>query len=156
MPIIMDYDLIAERAYEDDIFPYKRYQSGVKEADKAVYKGVEGKNYPVLLLEDNLVNQDGYGLKKGFYMLAPDQDKDFLIFYQSGEIKAKIPIISVEQIEKKHKKISKFRKKKIKQKGILEEEYIFSKAQIFYNKEEDNYLVIWEYKNTKIKAVIKF
>ncbi len=156
MFIDVNHSLIAERAYESDIFKYPRYKSGVKDADKGVYKGVEGPNYPLLLIEDNLVNEDGYGIKRGFYKVIPDEMQDFLILYQGEDVKAKVPIVSVEQISKTPpKKMSKWKKKKIKRKGILPEDYITSKANIYYDKINDNYIIIWEYKNIKIKGIFK-
>ena len=95
-------------------------------------------------------------MKNGFYEVKPDSNFEYLNLYQSGEIKAKVPIISVEQVDKNPPKpMSERKEKKIRKKGIVPEEYVMSNANIYYDKQTGAYLLIYEFKNTKIKGVIK-
>lgn len=93
-------DLIAEYRTLDEVLPYKQYQSGARDEQKPVY---QDKNFsssnPILALEFDIVNNDGYGIKKGFYEIAVDSDYSYMMFVQSGRTVAKIPIIKQEIID---------------------------------------------------------
>ena len=78
-----------------------------------------------MALEDDIVNENGYGLKKGFYKIIPDKYLDFLLLYQSGELKAKIPVVKMEIFEsmnaEKEQKVKKMSYRKY-QKELLKEQ----------------------------------
>ncbi len=157
--IISNADAIAYFYKEEDIFPYKRYTSGTIEGQGGIYTAKTASNpYPLLMLESDIINSQGYGLKKGFYEIKPDKTLDFLLIYQAKALKAKVPVISVEQINKnpeKKEKISEKRKKKKYKKGESPDDVIFSKAEIKYDEKNNCYMIFWEYDNTRAIGVMK-
>lgn len=89
------FDYIGNFQRTKDVLPYKQYSSGAKNDDTSLYRNpVPSNSNPVLLLEFDILNNEGFGLKRGFYEIRPDGDYTFLMFIQAGEIKAKIPVIS--------------------------------------------------------------
>ncbi len=99
MPIDMYSDYIAFFQKLEDVIPYKQYKSGAKVEDNSIYSDNSAVNTnPVLRLEYDILNKDGFGLKRGFYEIRPDDDYTFLKFIQAGKIKAKIPVIKTERI----------------------------------------------------------
>jgi len=98
------YNLIAEfpRAnYQtiDEVLPYKQYSAGARDRDKPVYAiPVDSSSNPVLILDFDILNEYGFGLKRGYYEIAVSPDYDYLMFIQSNTIKAKIPVIKQELI----------------------------------------------------------
>ncbi len=106
MIIDCDYNLIADwRSFEwrtlDEVLPYPQYQSGAKDKEHPVYKfPVEQTSNPILALEFDILNKDGFGLKRGYYEIGTDEEYSYLMFIESGYIKAKIPIIKREVINK--------------------------------------------------------
>ncbi len=84
----------------DEVLPYPQYQSGAREEQKPVYKDYKDpSSNPVLILEFDILNKDGFGLKKGYYEIATDSEYKTLMFVESGNIKAKIPVIKEEMID---------------------------------------------------------
>ncbi len=98
MPVYISYDYIALYKTIDEVLPYKQYTSGAKAEDNTLYLNKKVNTNPVLRLEYDILNKDGYGLKKGFYEIRPDMDYTYLMFIQAGKIKAKIPVIKNERI----------------------------------------------------------
>ncbi len=98
MPVDISYDYIALYKTIDEVLPYKQYTSGAKTENNALYSNKKVNTNPVLRLEYDILNKDGYGLKKGFYEIRPDMDYTYLMFIQAGKIKAKIPVIKNERI----------------------------------------------------------
>lgn len=93
------YNYIAFFQRIEDVLPYKQSKSGAKDGDNSIYAdGSKENTNPVLRLEYDILNKDGYGLKRGFYEIRPDADFTYLMFIQAGQIKAKIPVISQELI----------------------------------------------------------
>lgn len=83
----------------DEVLPYKQYKAGTKDKDKPVYQNpLESSSNPVLTLEFDILNKDGFGLKRGYYEIATNPEFTFLMFVQQGKIKAKIPVIKHELI----------------------------------------------------------
>lgn len=100
MLIDCDYNLIAAWRSLDEIMPYPQYKAGSRDNDKPVYQDPkDSSSNPVLALEFDILNEDGFGLKRGYYEIAVDSDYSCLMFVQSGIIKAKIPVIKQEVIE---------------------------------------------------------
>ncbi len=157
--IVCNPDVIAYFYNEEDIFPYKRYKSGIIEGQEGIYTSQTASNpYPLLVLENDIINSQGYGLKKGFYEIIPDKTLDFLLIYQSKVLKAKVPVITVEQIDKnplKKEKISDKKKKRKYKKGKSPDDVVFSKAEIRYDEKNNCYMIFWEYQNTRIIGVMK-
>ncbi len=101
MVIDYDYNLIAEWRSIDEILPYRQYKSGAMEEEKPVYQNpTVSYSNPLLALEFDILNKEGFGLKRGYYEIACDETYSFLMFVQSGKIKAKIPVIAQETINK--------------------------------------------------------
>lgn len=98
MPVDISYDYIALYKTIDEVLPYKQYTSGAKAEDNTLYSNKKVNTNPVLRLEYDILNKDGYGLKKGFYEIRPDMNYTYLMFIQAGKIKAKIPVIKNERI----------------------------------------------------------
>lgn len=83
----------------NEVLPYKQYKAGTKDKDKPVYQNpLESSSNPVLTLEFDILNKDGFGLKRGYYEIATNPEFTFLMFVQQGKIKAKIPVIKHELI----------------------------------------------------------
>lgn len=154
----------------DQLHPYKGALSGARDGQNPVYNfGPKATPYPILALEDDFINKDGKGLKKGFYEIVPDKNFDYFLFVQSGKIKAKIPITEVkniknpapkeEKIEKKNpKKLEKERQKALKKqkkreykyrKGELPENFIHSSVKMIFDEKLNMQIIIWEYQNTR-------
>lgn len=101
MPVDISYDYIASFRTIDEVLPYRQYTSGAKVEDNSVYKNTNENTNPVLRLEYDILNREGFGIKRGFYEIRPNCDFTALMFIQSGKIKAKIPVISRELISKR-------------------------------------------------------
>lgn len=201
MPVDISYDYIALYKTIDEVLPYKQYTSGAKAEDNTLYSNKKVNTNPVLRLEYDILNKEGFGIKRGFYEIRPNSDFTVLMFIQSGKVKAKIPVISKELISKHGnsyewednrqgffdkiingkkqpstaigrlteentivspkrimpeltEKEKKKRKNRFK-KGIDPIEYIHSKAEMKYDEELKNYIIIWEKYNTRVIGVIK-
>lgn len=100
MPVDISYDYIANFRTIDEVLPYKQYKSGAKDTENSVYSNTKENTNPILRLEYDILNSDGFGLKRGFYEIRPDRDYTYLMFIQAGKVKAKIPVISTEAISK--------------------------------------------------------
>jgi len=160
--------------FENYIIPKEVHKSGEKDEDKLIDKVNLSKsalfnNPAVLVLEDDIINSDGYGLKKGFYNIAPDKYLDFLYIYQSGKIKAKVPVINTQVFEsintkqEKPKKVSykKFireQEKAYKQSKLGEnpQNVDYKEAQIHYIEDKKAYVIIYNANNIELTGIIKF
>ena len=127
------------------------------------------KNMAILILDDDIINQDGFGLKKGFYNVSADKYLDFLLIWQTGKLKAKIPVVKMEVFEtinpkqEKVKKMShrRYLKEQEKEKrkyfkGENPQEVDYKTAQIHYINEQKSYVIIYNSKNIELTGVIKF
>ena len=160
----------------DKIAPYKGTVSGEREHQKPKYNfGPPSIKNPILVLDDDIITKNGYGLVKGFYEVDVSSDNNFLLLIQSGKTKAKIPIISWQRIKDlpqnkiEYKKISpkkqakieeKERKEKAKktkkyQKGQNPDDYIYSKVELKFDRETQSYIIIWEYQNSRAIGAFK-
>lgn len=158
IPPSIPWEYISYGYTREESVPFPAYPSGGKDQDKSIYKyPTQENNNPLLIIEEDIMGNDGRGLKKGFYSTCPDENNDFLLLFQSGKLKAKIPIVSVEQRLKnppvKDKK--KPKKKKKNYKGTDSEDFVHQSAEIRFWQEKSCYIIIWERANTRIRAVIK-
>ena len=169
--MIIDNNLIAYEYYKNQYVPQDIYYSGQKEETKLINKySKNAKEATVLILEDDIVDKDGYGLKKGFYKINPDKYLDFLLLYQSGKLKAKIPVVEMEIFEsmnaQKEQKVEKMSYKKYEKqqqkeyrkylKGENPQEIEWSEAKIEYNKETNSYIIIYNSNIYQLIGIIKF
>lgn len=122
-----------------------------------------------MILEDDIINSEGYGLKKGFYNVIPDQYNDFLLIYQTGKLKAKVPVVKMTHIpstntkQEKPKKMSqraykRYQEKEYKKyiKGINPEEFEYKTAEIQYIPEKDAWVILYKTNNIELSGIIKF
>ena len=78
--MIIDNNLIAYEYYKNQFVPKEVYPSGERDETKLIDKySFNNQNLPILVLEQDIVNKDGYGLKKGFYNIFHDKYLDFLL-----------------------------------------------------------------------------
>lgn len=169
--MIIDNNLIAYEYYKNQYVPQEVYSSGKKDETNLInkYSPNYGVNAPILSLKDDIVNKDGYGLKQGFYSVYPDKYLDFLYIYQSGKLKAKVPVIKTEVIEpinpkqEKIKKmsLSKFNKEQEKKyrkymNGENPDEIEWSEVNIYRMKEKNSWLIIYNSNNIELSGLIKF
>lgn len=167
--MILDNNLIAYEYYKNQYVPKEVYVSGEKEETKLINKYHNKKELPVLVLKDDIVNQDGYGLKSGFYNVIPDEYLDFLCLYQSGKLKAKVPVIKMEVFETnnpKQEKVKKMSQAKYKRwqekeyrkylKGENPQEIEWEEVEILKSNENQEYLIIYNSNNIQLVGVIKF
>ena len=81
MPIDIHYDYIAFYQKLEDVVPYRQYKSGARVEHNSIYSDNSSLNTnPILRLENDILNKDGYGLKRGFYEIRPDDEYLFLKF----------------------------------------------------------------------------
>lgn len=168
--MILNNNLIAYEYYKNQFVPKEVYPSGERDETKLIDKySFNNQNLPILVLEQDIVNKDGYGLKKGFYNIFHDKYLDFLLIYQSGKLKAKVPIINSKVFEtinpettQKPKKMSyskylkneqKNYRKYLKGENPLEVEY--QEVKTIYSKEENALLIIYTYNNLELTGIIK-
>lgn len=168
--MILDNTLIAYEYFKNQYTPNAIYPSGEKDETKLIDKYSPNKEAStVLILEDDIINEDGYGLNKGFYNICPDKYLDFLLIYQSGKLKAKIPVIKTEVFEAINPKqfkpekmsYSKFKRKQEKEyrkyfKGENPSELEWKEAEIIYIDEQKAWLILYNFNNIRLIGMIKF
>ena len=167
--MLIDNNLIAYEYYKNQYVPNEIYYSGEKEETKLIDKYSNRKELPVLMLEDDIINSDGYGLKRGFYNVVPDEYNDFLLIYQTGKLKAKIPIVKINVTQssnvkqEKPKKMSERAYKRYKEKeyrkylkGINPSEFEYKSVEIQYIQEKNAWLLIYKSDNIELLGIIKF
>ena len=64
-------------------------------------------DYPVLRLPFDIYDSEGEVLPHGFYMIALDTSRKYLLFIQSNTLKARVPAISVTEVMTKDKDFEK-------------------------------------------------
>ena len=169
--MLIDNNLIAYEYAKDQFVPKEVYTSGKKEETSLInkYTPLSIKNAPVLTLRDDIINSEGYGLKRGFYSVLPDKYLDFLCLYQAGVLKAKVPVIKMEVFETntpeqpKIKKMSakKYANEQEKNKrkymnGLNPDEIQWSEVEIYHLKEKNSWMIVYNSNNIQLSGVIKF
>ena len=155
----------------DETKLYPRYPSGLLEGQSPLYRyGYSESNHPVLRIPDYISDYNGKYLKPGMYELALSDDKEFLLFIQSGDLMAVIPVFKLAESQEERQKYEHnqaIKKKKFKYKTMKErsklsvqkvlarkyaedsitpepEEYVYRNATIEYISEGGYYLVTYE------------
>ena len=162
-------NLIAYEYQKDQYTLNPIYRSGEKDEDKPVYK-FPTKSLPTIVLEDDIINPEGYGLRKGFYNIVPNDVMDMLLIYQMGQLKARVPVIKMELDREEYgkkqeppkkmssrryqRKLEKERRKYYKGENPSEMEY--KTAQIKYFDEKDAWIIEYVDKDVKLYGMIKF
>ena len=125
-----DCDLIASFDFMTDFngisrhYPKPFYPAGIYDEDKMQYKyGEKSTEYPNLTLPENLYDQFGDVIPAGYYMIAISDDRNYLNFYQSNELKAKVKIVKLveemrtqEELNEEADLINKIKTYELKQK----------------------------------------
>ena len=169
--MLIDNNLIAYEYSKDQFVPREVYTSGKKEETNLnnKYAPFSIKNAPVLTLKDDIINKDGYGLKRGFYSVLPDKYLDFLCLYQAGELKAKVPVVKMEVFETNNPKQEKIKKMSAKKyareqekkkrkymNGENPDEIQWSEVEIYRLSEKNSWIIIYNSNNIQLSGVIKF
>lgn len=155
----------------DETKLYPRTPSGLLEGQNVLYRyGYSESKYPILRIVDYISDYNGKYLKPGIYELALSDDKEFLLFIQSGELMAVIPVFKLaenqEEVERYRKEQSmktnklKYKPRKYRMKERIQkvlaakyaedaitpepEEYVYQNATIEYISEGGYYLVTYE------------
>ena len=166
--MLTDNNLIAYEYYKNQFTPNEIYYSGEKDETKLIDKYSNRKELPILILEDDIVNSQGYGLKKGFYNVIPDEYKEFLLIYQTGKLKAKVPVVEIKSTpslnpkQQKPKKMSQRAYERYKQKeyrkylkGINPDEFEYHEVEIQYITEDRAYLIKYKTNTYELSGIIK-
>lgn len=141
--------------------------SGITLGQGAIYRySLPESDYPTLILVEPLYDDDKNFISPGYYELALNDDKDFMLLIQSKNPVAIIPVFKLEEDvneperlnNKKYKKQLKKQKKEIEKTNMKRdkvnmphvEDYVHKEATIEYDKEGDYYLI--KYQRGTIKA----
>ena len=168
--MLIDNNLIVYEYFKNQYVPKEVYVSGEKEETKLIDKYTSNQDgAPIMTLEEDIVNDKGFGLKRGFYAVKPDKYLDFLLLYQAGKLKAKIPVISMEiyeTINPKQEKVKKMSAKKYareKEKeyrkymnGLNPDDVEWNEANIYKLKEKNSWIIIYNSNIIQLSGVIKF
>ncbi len=94
-------DFVAFKLNSPDlIFENKPNRSGIKAEDKAIYRyAYPSSQYPVLILPNKIFDNTGNSIENGYYTVALSDDKQFLMLIQSCNLKAKIPVGKIVEVE---------------------------------------------------------
>ena len=167
IPDLQDLDLVMPHA------PYPIYPSGLKDAEKShVRYASPSTQKPTITLVDPIYTKDGIPvLLPGHYTLDISANMDYLLFIQSYDVIARVPIFKLEEdksevqkiYDKKEKKKAKKKKKereRIQKKydefGIKKSpDYIYSNAEIEYIPEKQFYLIKYEMGSVRAWGAIK-
>ena len=166
---MIDCNLIAYQYDKIQFVPKEVYPSGQREETQFIDKYSNGAELAVLILEDDIINSDGYGLKKGFYNVRADKYLDYILIYQAGELKAKVPVLErhVETTDEmvktqKPKKMSERAYRKYQEKeyrkylyGQNPNEVEYKNAKIEYVADSDAWLIIYSHNNIELIGIIK-
>lgn len=167
--MLIDNNLIAYEYYKNQYVPNEIYYSGEKDETKLIDKYSKRKELPVLVLEDDIINPEGKGLKKGFYNVVPDEYNEFLLIYQTGQLRAKVPVVKMTVTESsitkqtKPKKMSERAYKRYQEKeyrkymkGVNPDEFEYRSVEISYISEKNAWVIIYKTENIELAGVIKF
>lgn len=168
--MLIDNNLIAYEYQKNQFVPKEVYVSGEKQETNLInkYSSVD-KTPAVLTLKDDIISPLGYGLKSGFYNVIPDKYLDFLLIYQMGKLKAKVPVVKMEVFETLHPKQQKVKKMSAKKYAHEQEKeyrkYLngqnpsdvdYSEVEIFKMQELNSWMIIYNARNIQLCGVIKF
>lgn len=147
--------------------PYPTYPSGLEESGKAIFRYAhQSSEHPNLTIVNPIYDMDRNVIMPGYYELVLSDDRQFLVFAQTGKIIAVIPVFKFEEDQEEvaklyDKKYLKQQAKEQKQQAKInakraktglppEEKEVFMKASIEYNKEGRYYLI--KYERGRIRA----
>lgn len=145
---------------------------GVILGSQSIYRySLRDSDYPVLIIVDKIMNEEGDMILPGHYELALSDERDFLILMQTKNPIAIIPVFKVEEdkeafnqnndkeyqkiLEKRKKEREKTNKKRARKGMPPDEEKIHMEAEIEYVKDGDYYLLKYERGTIRAWGAIK-
>jgi hypothetical protein len=155
MPFDFDYGYTREQSV-----PFPAYPSGAKPPFESIYllPDIPDAHNPLLIVKEDIINSAGRGLKRGFYETRLSQTADFLLLYQAGQLRAKIPVVTIEQrkpVASKKTKPKKVKKKKKNYKGTNPEDFVYNRVELRYSAEQESYIILWYRANVRVTAAFK-
>lgn len=167
--MIIDNNLIAYEYKKDQFVPQEVYSSGKKDENNLINKySPTDKTLAILTLKEDIIDSNGYGLKKGFYNVIPDKYLDFLLVYQSGKLKAKVPVVKMEVFETlnpRQHKVKKMSAKKYAREqekeyrkylnGENPDDVDWSEVEMYKMQELNSWMIIYNSNNIQLCGVIK-
>lgn len=168
--MIIDNNLIAYEYKKNQFVPQEVYSSGKKDENNLINKySPTDKTPAILTLKEDIIDSNGYGLKKGFYNVIPDKYLDFLLVYQSGKLKAKVPVVKMEVFETlnpRQHKVKKMSAKKYAREqekeyrkylnGENPDDVDWSEVEMYKMQELNSWMIIYNSNNIQLCGVIKF
>ena len=80
------------------LFVIKPEVSGIMDGTSTIYQyGYSDTNYPILRMPFDICDNEGNVLPHGMYMIALDYERKYLMFLQSNEIKARVPVMGYSE-----------------------------------------------------------
>jgi len=168
--MITDYNFLAYEFDKGQFTPKPVYPSGERDENKFIDKYTNPLELPcILTLDFDILDKNGFGLKKGFYNITADKYLDYILIYQSGKLKAKVPIIEINHLEtmnsdkkQKVKKMSykKYLKEQEKEKrkylkGIDPDSVDYKTVEIIPDSNLGAYIIKYTNQNLELKGIIK-
>lgn len=86
----------------DALLPYPSCPSGLFTEQNPIYThGYETSEYPILIIPNKIYDNSGNFLNPGYYSAALSDDKKFILLIESNLLKAKLPVASLVEEQKK-------------------------------------------------------
>ena len=83
----------------ESLFVIKPEVSGIMDGTSTIYQyGYPDTNYPILRMPFDIYDSEGNVLPHGMYMIALDNQRQYLMFLQSNQIKARVPVASYSEV----------------------------------------------------------
>ena len=147
------FDVFDKPTWNDreSLFIYKPEVSGIMDGTSTIYQyAYPDTNYPILRMPFDIYDKEGNILPHGMYMIALDYDRKYLMFLQSNEIKARVPVAGLteqmredsdfkkrEELAMKYQKYMNRGKQRKAKKFKKELEIIKSEKQYSYRNKSD-------------------
>ena len=82
----------------EDLFINKPETAGLYEGQDKIYQyAYPDSDYPILRLPFDIFDGKGDVLSHGMYMIALDSERKYLLFIQSGALKARVPVAAYSE-----------------------------------------------------------
>lgn len=82
----------------ESLFINKPEVSGLYEGQSTIYQyALPSSDYPVLRMPFNIYDKNGDVLEYGMYMIMLDENRKYLMFVQSGMVKARVPVLKYSE-----------------------------------------------------------
>lgn len=82
----------------ESLFINRPEVSGIYEGQSTTYQyPLPNSDYPILRMPYNIYDKEGDVLEHGMYMLMLDANRKYLMFVQSGMVKARVPVLKYSE-----------------------------------------------------------